>query len=63
MIRNAYSMNNYAEATAERQEIFCQLECANLSAARSLEEGLEETVTVHRLGLRELLRRDLRNLA
>jgi hypothetical protein len=34
----------------------------NLSAARSLEEGLEETVTGRWLGLRELLRRNLRNL-
>ena len=31
----------------------------NPSAARSLEEGLEETLTVHRLGVGELLRRSL----
>ena len=31
----------------------------NPSAARSLEEGLEETLTIHRLGLPELLRRSL----
>ena len=31
----------------------------NPSAARSIEEGMEETLTVHRLGLGELLRRTL----
>jgi len=31
----------------------------NPSAARRLEEGLEETLTVHRLGAGELLRRTL----
>jgi putative transposase len=31
----------------------------NPSAARSLEDGLEETLTVHRLGLRVLLRRKM----
>jgi putative transposase len=33
----------------------------NPSAARSLQEGLEETLTVHRLGVGELLRRSLTN--
>jgi transposase-like protein len=60
-IRNAYAMTNYAEAKAELQKIFRQLERVNPSAARSLEEGLEETLTVHRLGVGELLRRSLTN--
>ena len=60
-IRNAYAMTNYAEARAELQKIFRQLERVNPSAARSLEEGLEETLTVHRLGVGELLRRSLTN--
>jgi hypothetical protein len=51
-MRNAYAMNNYAEAKEALQKIFRQLERINLSAARSLEEGLEETLTVHRLGTR-----------
>lgn len=34
-------------------------ERVNPSAARSLEEGREETLTVHRLGVGELLRRSL----
>src|SRR5579864_6295714 len=58
-IRNAYAMSGYAEAKAELGKIFRQLERVNPSAARSLEEGLEETLTVHRLGVGELLRRSL----
>lgn len=58
-IRNAYTMTGYAEAKAELDKIFRQLERVNPSAARSLEEGLEETLTVHRLGVGELLRRSL----
>jgi transposase-like protein len=60
-IRNAYAMTGYAEAKAELQKIFRQLERVNPSAAHSLEEGLEETLTVHRLGVGELLRRSLAN--
>jgi hypothetical protein len=40
-------------------EIFRQLARINPSAARSLEEGLEETLTVHRLGIGAVLRRKL----
>jgi putative transposase len=58
-IRNAYAMTSYAEAKAELEKIFRQLERINPSAARSLEEGLEETLTVHRLGVGTLLRRTL----
>ena len=58
-IRNAYAMTGYAEAQAELGKIFRQLERINPSAARSLQEGLEETLTVHRLGVGTLLRRTL----
>ena len=58
-ISNAYALTGYAEAKAELQKIFRQLERINPSAARSLEEGMEETLTVHRLGVGELLRRSL----
>jgi putative transposase len=58
-IRNAYAMTEYAAAKAELEKIFRQLERINPSAARSLEEGLEETLTVHRLGVGWLLRRTL----
>src|SRR5437899_12526477 len=58
-MRNAYVMNHYAEAKEALQKIFRQLERINPSAARSLEEGLEETLTVHRLGVGAVLRRKL----
>jgi putative transposase len=58
-MRNAYEMNNCAEAKAALEKIFQQLERNNPSAARSLEEGLEETLTVHRLGIGGVLRRKL----
>jgi transposase-like protein len=58
-IRNAYALTSYAEAKAELEKIFRQLERVNPSAARSLEEGLEETLTVHRLNVGTLLRRTL----
>lgn len=58
-LRKAYAMTNYAEAKAALEKLFRQLERINPSAARSLEEGLEETLTVHRLGVGWLLRRTL----
>ena len=58
-IRNAYAMTDYTAAKAELEKIFRQLERINPSAARSLEEGLEETLTVHRLGVGTLLRQTL----
>ena len=58
-LRNAYAMTHYAEAKAELEKIVRQLERINPSAAHSLEEGLEETLTLHRLGVGELLRRTL----
>jgi putative transposase len=58
-IRNAYAMTDYTAAKAELEKIFRQLERINPSAARSLEEGLEETLTVHRLGVGTLLRKTL----
>lgn len=58
-LSNAYALTGYAQAKAELEKLFRQLERVNPSAARSLEEGLEETLTVHRLGLGELLRRSL----
>ena len=59
-MRNAYNLSNYTDARAELQAIVAQLEEINPSAARSLEEGLEETLTLHRLGIPELLRQSLR---
>ena len=58
-IRNAYALTQYAEAKAELEKIFRQLERVNPSAAHSLEEGLEETLTVQRLNVGALLRKTL----
>ncbi len=58
-IRNAYAMTHYEEARVELEKIGRQLERINPSAAHSLEEGLEETLTMHRLGVGERLRRTL----
>ena len=58
-MRNAYAMSSYTDAKAALEKIFRQLERINPSAARSLEEGLEETLTVHRLGIGAVLRRKL----
>ncbi len=53
---NAYALTNFAEAKAELEKLFRQLERVNPSAARGLEEGMEETLTVQRLGVGWLLR-------
>lgn len=45
----AYQSESYQEAKARLESIHEELEQINLSAARSLEEGLEETLTLHRL--------------
>jgi transposase-like protein len=58
-LRNAYAMASYEDAKAALEKLFRQLERINPSAARSLEEGMEETLTLHRLGVGPLLRRSL----
>ena len=58
-ICRVYAMICHADAKAELGKIFRQLERINPSAAHSLEEGLEETLTLHRLGVGTLLRQSL----
>ncbi len=58
-LRNAYALSDYDQAKAALEKLFRQLERINPSAARSLEEGMEETLTLHRLGVGPLLRRSL----
>lgn len=58
-LRNAYALADYDQAKAALEKLFRQLERINPSAARSLEEGMEETLTLHRLGVGALLRRSL----
>ncbi|MGB7466353.1 MAG: hypothetical protein WBW14_25925 [Candidatus Acidiferrum sp.] len=47
----------HTEAKEALQKIFLHLEPIDPSAARSLQEGLEEMLTVHRLGIGAVLRR------
>ena len=58
-LRNVYALTSYEQAQAALEKIFRQLERINPSAARSLEEGMEETLTLHRLEVSPLLRRSL----
>jgi putative transposase len=58
-LQNAYSMTGYAEAKKALDQLHRELMDLNPSAARSLEEGMEETLTVHKLRVPEQLRRTL----
>lgn len=58
-LQNAYSLTEYADAKRALERLHRELSEINPSAARSLEEGLEETLTVHRLRLPPKLRRTL----
>lgn len=55
----AYGMKDYAEAKKVLENTVRWLEQISEPAARSLEEGMEETLTVVRLGLPDLLRQTL----
>lgn len=50
-LQHAYERPTYEEAKRELNKIHTELVDRNQSAAASLEEGLEETLTLHRLGL------------
>ena len=45
----AYAQGTYADAKRALQRVVADLRVVNESAARSLEEGLDETLTLHRL--------------
>lgn len=60
-LRAAWKTKGYEEAKAELLRTVVYLKDLNPSAARSLEEGLEETLTLHRLELPESLRRAFRS--
>lgn len=55
LLQKAYERPTYSEAKAALMKIMEELRDSNLSAAKSLEEGLEETLTLHKLGLFPLL--------
>jgi len=48
-LQNAYAMTDYTEAKRALDRLHRELMELNPSAARSLEEGLEQTLTVHKL--------------
>jgi len=58
-LRSAYQKTTYKEASESLELIYRQLVKTNLSAAGSLKEGLEETLTLHKLGLSAELKKSL----
>lgn len=50
-IQNAYALIKYKQAKAELCTIIKELELINQSAANSLKEGLEQTLTLHKLSI------------
>ena len=50
-LQRAYEQPTYDEAKITLDRLACELRVLNESAARSLAEGLEETLTLHRLGI------------
>jgi transposase-like protein len=58
-MRAAYSATDYEEGKQALQKIHDDLTKVNVSAARSLAEGLEDTLMVHRLNITGVLRQSL----
>ena len=58
-LQNAYAMAEYTDAKHALDRLHRELMDLNPSAARSLEEGMEETLTVHKLRVPDQLRRTL----
>ena len=56
-LQTAWNMTDYAEALAELRKVHDWLATINIAAAHSLEEGLEETLTVNKLKLSPVLRK------
>jgi transposase-like protein len=59
-LQSAYQRPTYKEARHDLKAIRTELEELNASAVASLDEGFEETLTLHRLGLFPLLGRSLK---
>jgi len=60
-LKATYAMLSYKDAKAGLNRLVDYLQRLNPSAARSLQEGLEETLTLHRLGVADRLRRSLQS--
>ena len=58
-LAHAYAQPTYAEAKAALDDLRPDLRRLNESALRSLDEGVEETLTLHRLGVELSLRQSL----
>lgn len=50
-LQDAYGQATYRDAKEQLQRVYRELKLRNASAAASLAEGLEETLTLHRLGV------------
>jgi len=59
-LQRAYNRPEYEEARAALEKLLGELEDRNQSAAGSLTEGLEETLTLHRLGVYAVLGRSFK---
>ncbi len=59
-LQRAYTRPEYQEALGALEKLHAELEERNQSAAGSLSEGLEETLTLHRLGVYGVLGRSLK---
>ena len=59
-LQRAYNRPTYPEALAALETLYTELDDRNQSAARSLAEGLDETVTLHRLGVFAVLGRSFK---
>jgi transposase-like protein len=59
-LQRAYERPEYDEARAALDKLHAELEDRNQSAAASLREGMEETLTLHRLGVYGVLGRSLK---
>jgi transposase-like protein len=59
-LQDAYELEGYKEARAALHALRPSLALMNESALGSLEEGLEETLTIHRLGLMPFLKKSFR---
>lgn len=59
-LQRAYNRPTYEEASSALDQLHAELEERNQSAASSLAEGLDETLTLHRLGVYSVLGRSLK---
>jgi putative transposase len=60
VMRKAYKRTDPELARRDLEALACRLDKTNIDAAKSLREGLEETLTIQHLGVGQLLARTLR---